>query len=371
LATNPPYAGYLTPAQIIAAAEYAASQATANALAEQQSGSQAQGQAIQGFSQAAAQQVAPIGGQVQGGYQDAAARTAQYGKGFSIGMQLAQQNSANDINSFLAKNGSPTGQQVQGNTGAADVLYGSTGFIPASGLEREGAAFGAAASQLPATMLGLGQQTLAQHIATSKKDRQAILDKRDSLRSQIGQDLSQTQNATYATYLQGKALGLKEKTALADQAEFLTEMLGTVHVVRNGKIVDTGRAAPGSDAYDETTLSPGESNPNAPKLPKVISQQERNKKFAEVSSGLSPYIRSNFTRIENKHILAGTPGHPKYVKKPYQQAFDELWDANWPQLEALGAGKPMRARLAAAIKSALARQGIRPKRRDTRKPGDR
>jgi hypothetical protein len=358
---TPPYAGYLTPAQIIAAAEYAANEATANALAEQQAGSQAQGQSIQGFSQAAAQQVAPIGDQVQGGYQDAAGRTAQYGKGFSIGMQLAQQGSANDINEFLAKNGSPQGQMVQGNTGAADVLYGTTGFIPAAGLEREGAAFGAAARQLPATMLGLGQQTLAQHLATSRKDRQAIEDKRDSIRAQIGRDLSQDQTAKYATSLQARALGLKETTALADQAEFLTEMLGTVHVVRGKKIVDTGKPATGSKSYDATTLGPDEKDPAAAAKPKVITQQERNKKFAEVSSGLPSYIRSNFTRIENQHILAGTPGHPKFVKKPYQQAFDELWDANWPQLEALGAGKPMRARLTAAIKSALARQGIRPK----------
>jgi hypothetical protein len=142
-------------------------------------------QGIQGFSQAAAEQVAPIGGQVQAGYQDAAARTATYGKGFSIGMQLAQQNSANDINSFLAKNGSPEGQQVRGDTGAADVLYGSTGFIPASGLEREGAAFGAAASMLPATMLGRGQQLQYESQRESQKtdkeflaDLQAIEDKR-------------------------------------------------------------------------------------------------------------------------------------------------------------------------------------------------
>jgi hypothetical protein len=207
-------------------------------------------------------------------------------------------------------------------------------------------------------MLGLGQQTLAQHLATSRKDRQAIEDKRDSIRAQIGRDLSQDQTAKYATSLQARAMGLKETTALVDQAEFLTEMLGTTHIVKNGKIVDTGRKASGSDAFrNETTRN----NTTAAAKPKGPSQQDRNKEFAAVSSGLPSYIRSNFTRIENQHILAGTPGHPKYVKKPYQQAFDELWDANWPQLEALGAGKPMRARLTAAIKSALARQGIRPK----------
>jgi hypothetical protein len=184
LATKPD--PLLAQAQALVAAAY--NPAAASLEAQRQAAiaeAAARQQGIQGFSQAAAEQVAPIGGQVQAGYQDAAARTAQYGKGFSIGMQLAQQNSANDINSFLAKNGSPTGQQVQGNNGAADVLYGSTGFIPASGLEREGAAFGAAASMLPATMLGRGQQLQYESQQAAQKtdkeflaDLQAIEDKR-------------------------------------------------------------------------------------------------------------------------------------------------------------------------------------------------
>jgi hypothetical protein len=65
------------------------------------------------------------------------------------------------------------------------VLYGSTGFIPASGLEREGAAFGAAASMLPATMLGRGQQLQYESQQAAQKtdkeflaDLQAIEDKR-------------------------------------------------------------------------------------------------------------------------------------------------------------------------------------------------
>jgi hypothetical protein len=209
----------------------------------------------------------------------------------------------------------------------------------------------------------LGQQTLAQHLATSRKDRQAIEDKRDTIRAQIGRDLSQDQTSKYATSLQARALGLKETTALVDQAEFLTEMLGTVHVVRGKKIVDTGKPATGSKSYDATTLGPDEKDPTATSKPKPISQQERNKKFGEISSSLGAYIRTNFTKIPNKHRRAGLKGHPKFVKKPYQQAYDELWEANWPQLEALGAGKPMQARLRAKINAALAAQGIRPKRK--------
>jgi hypothetical protein len=174
LATKPD--PLLAQAQALVAAAYDPAKASLEAQRQQAlAEAAARQQAIQGFAQAGAEQVAPIGGQVQAGYQDAAARTATYSKGFSVGMQLAQQGSADEINSFLAKNGSPVGQQVQGNTGAADVLYGTTGFIPAAGLEREGAAFGAAARQLPATMLGRGQQLQYESQRESQKtDREYL-----------------------------------------------------------------------------------------------------------------------------------------------------------------------------------------------------
>jgi hypothetical protein len=176
LATNPD----LTEAQKLVAAMLDPSKAVIEAnrqaaLAE----AAAQAQGIQGFSQAAAQQVAPIGGQVQDGYQEAAGRTQQYSKGYSIGMQMALGNSANETNAFLAKNGSPLGQQIGPGVAnaAADVLYGTTGAIPAGGLEREGAAFGAAASLLPATMLGRGQQLQAEsQRAAQKTDKEFLAD---------------------------------------------------------------------------------------------------------------------------------------------------------------------------------------------------
>jgi ribosomal protein L19E len=213
LATKPD--PLLAQAQALVAAAY--NPATASLEAQRQQAAAeaaARQQGIQGFAQAAAQQVAPIAGQVQGGYQDAAARTATYSKGFSIGMQMAQQGSANDINSFLAKNGSPVGQQVKGDTGAADVLYGTTGFIPASGLEREGAAFGAAASMLPATMLGRGQQLQYESQRDAQKtdkeflaDLQAIEAKRPGA---IQQALAELKNAA----LKDRAQRLDEQVAI-------------------------------------------------------------------------------------------------------------------------------------------------------------
>jgi hypothetical protein len=184
LATKPD--PLLAQAQALVAAAY--NPAAASLEAQRQAAiaeAQARQQGIQGFSQAAAQQVAPIGGQVQAGYQEAAGRTAQYAKGLQIGQQLAEQRAAQETNSFLAKNGSPEGQMVRSDSGAGGVLYGAGGYIPASGLEREGAAFGAAASMLPATMLGRGQQLQYESQQAAQKtdkeflaDLQAIEDKR-------------------------------------------------------------------------------------------------------------------------------------------------------------------------------------------------
>jgi hypothetical protein len=209
----------LAQAQALVAAAYDPAKTSLEAQRQQAlAEAAARQQAIQGFAQAGAEQVAPIGGQVQAGYQDAAARTATYSKGFSVGMQLAQQGSADDINSFLAKNGSPVGQQVQGNTGAADVLYGSTGFIPASGLEREGAAFGAAARQLPATMLGRGQQLQYESQRESQKTDREYL-------AELSKIEAERPGAVQKALLELKDAALKERAQRVDE-QIAIEKLG-------------------------------------------------------------------------------------------------------------------------------------------------
>jgi hypothetical protein len=217
LATQPD--PLLAQAQALVAAAYDPAKASLEAQRQQAlAEAAARQQAIQGFAQAGAEQVAPIGDQVQGGYQDAAARTAQYSKGFSVGMQLAQQGSADEINSFLAKNGSPQGQQVRGNTGAADVLYGTTGFIPASGLEREGAAFGAAARQLPATMLGRGQQLQYESQRESQKTDREYL-------AELSKIEAERPGAVQKALLELKDAALKERAQRVDE-QIAIEKLG-------------------------------------------------------------------------------------------------------------------------------------------------
>lgn len=110
----------------------------------------------QGLSQA----LAPIPGQIQDTYKQAGDSTSAYAKGFSAAFQQGSEQTANDLNAFLAKQGSPQQVQSAGAKGA-DVLYGLGGFIPASGLAREGAAFSAAAEAFPASALLRGQETQA------------------------------------------------------------------------------------------------------------------------------------------------------------------------------------------------------------------
>ncbi len=135
-----------------------------------------QQQALQGYSLAAADLLKGIGPQVQQGYQQAAGAQSAFAKGFSIGFQQEMGKSAGDANALLAQQGSPQQVASQGTAGA-DVLYGLGGFIPASTLNREGAAFGAAASMLPATQAGLGQQSIYQARQESAERQRALSDK--------------------------------------------------------------------------------------------------------------------------------------------------------------------------------------------------
>lgn len=111
-----------------------------------------------------------IAPQTQATYQAAGDSTAAYAKGFSAAFSQNSQAAEAGLNEILAKTG--TGQQQVRGAGQAggDVLYGVGGYIPASGLAREGAAFTAAAQNLPATARFLGQQQAGQ-IGLSSREK--------------------------------------------------------------------------------------------------------------------------------------------------------------------------------------------------------
>ena len=221
--------------------------------------------AITGYSQAAAEILKSIGPQVQQGYADAAQRQANFAKGFSIGFQNAAGGNADQANALLAQNGSPQTVTSQGE-GGANVIYGMGGVIPASSFEREGAAFGAAASMLPATQLGYGQQALTQ-LHREGADKRAEIDARrrqlyeqelgnifdrNMARQKFAEEKRQADINAQIQWQSVKgtlaAYGLDEKRLLQAEAEFMTQQTGFIHKVGNGRVVATQQPAPGSAA---------------------------------------------------------------------------------------------------------------------------
>jgi hypothetical protein len=82
--------------------------------------------------------------------------------------------SAQSNNQFLAGLGAPQGGLVDPGkaTAAGNVAYGLGGYMPAANLAREGAAFTAAAQQMPGNTLAQGQQDFTSNIFAGNKEQQ-------------------------------------------------------------------------------------------------------------------------------------------------------------------------------------------------------
>ena len=141
--------------------EQAALQAEASRLSGQTS---AQSRGVSSLYQGLGQMLQPIAGNIQQTYQTAAQSQGAFGKGFSAGLEmLANQQGGQDA-AFLQQQGAPQGQ-IEGvqnvGQGAGDVLYGLGGYLPATTLNREGAAMTSYAQTLPAVAARAGQQEIA------------------------------------------------------------------------------------------------------------------------------------------------------------------------------------------------------------------
>src|SRR5690348_10107432 len=117
----------------------------------------AKAQQQMGFSKAAAALLQGVAPRVQDTYSNAANADAGYARGLGDVTQSGIDQQAASDNAFLTKMGTPGGGLVK----PADVggtAYGLEGYIPATTLQREGAAFGSAAQMLPGDVLAQGQQ---------------------------------------------------------------------------------------------------------------------------------------------------------------------------------------------------------------------
>lgn len=271
----PPFAGYLTPAQ---QAAQAAAQASANILPQQQALARAQAadaatakaQATDttGYYAALAGILKGIAPAVNTGYTNAAGADVSFAKGYSDGLAHVQGQAGQTNADVLGVSGggvqaNQVAQQT-GGTGIQDALYGLTGYIPATGLEREGAAFGAAAAQQPATAAGFGAQQLARLSAQEQLNqnqfaqqavdlkaqlpgltqtaRNAIVSQQNQLTSTHNQAVNASvAHADRQTVIRNKAL--VDKVAASDRAASL----------QIATIVATGQIPDGKGGY---TLSP-------------------------------------------------------------------------------------------------------------------
>jgi len=110
-----------------------------------------------GFAKAAAALLKGVAPRVQDTYSNAANADAGYAHGLGSNVQQSIQQQADANNAFLAKMGTPSaGLEHPADVGG--TAYGLEGYIPATTLQREGAAFGSAAQTLPGDVLSQGQQ---------------------------------------------------------------------------------------------------------------------------------------------------------------------------------------------------------------------
>jgi hypothetical protein len=254
-------------AQAAEYAEIAATQASAQRRADQAAAdAQARARAVADYNRS----IAP---QVEGAYAGAAERTAAFGKGFADGMRMVEQGSAGEANALLAKHGSP--QQV-GAPSAGDPLYATGGYIPATTLNREGAAFTSAAAMLPATAMGVGQQQvggiykdlalglqdledrrlgLAAARPKLLSDERTAIRERNFQREQFAetkrQNRANAQLQWASVRTNAEYLGVSKDKMLMEEAAFLTNQTGELHIVKKGRVVPTGKVASGSDAYGQ------------------------------------------------------------------------------------------------------------------------
>lgn len=163
----PPYPGYLTPAERLRQARLEGDIRFGPAMSEtrrQQAADQQRWQEFMtrlgGFSKAAAQLTGNAPGQISAAYGSAARDTAAFAKGFSDAMAGLQGQAAGDANAAIARAGGEPGQMINPTAAASNVLFGTGGYIPASTLEREGAAFSAQAAGVPKAILARGREDI-------------------------------------------------------------------------------------------------------------------------------------------------------------------------------------------------------------------
>lgn len=241
-------------------------------------------------AQGLSQVLGGLPGQIQDTYKQAGDATSAYAKGFSAAFQQDSEQAASALNEFLQQQGSPQQVKAAGEAGA-DVLYGLGGFIPASALAREGAAFTSAAQGWGPGALARGQeqQALIGRESRSNIDRlNALIRQEKAKLPALAQEIARGSRAYELDVRQDKRaereLTLREKEAnrpnsqLFGSAEtgYMTFDSKTGKVVRLTDPLPPGASPPkligssdmGYYAWDEAngTISPVLAPPKQPRF---------------------------------------------------------------------------------------------------------
>lgn len=203
----------------------------------------------QGYYSALANVLKGAAPATQGAYQSAAADTSAFGKGFSDGQQHVQSQITNDA----AHSADISGGAAPGptSTAGADALYALGGYIPASTMEREGAAFSSAAAQLPGSAMGQGAAAIGKIAGDQRTDQQALSAKLDDLAAQVpGLRL---QYKTQADNLAAKNAATAAHSADVLRQQKMTYLLATGYDSKGNMLPGTRAKLASALGYDPVT----------------------------------------------------------------------------------------------------------------------
>lgn len=331
----------------------------------------------QGFVAALAKMLGGEGPAVQSAYDNAAGATAGFAKGLSDAEAHIAQNENASLSDFLTKQGL-TPEQIAaatskiGGVPASDVTYGLGGYIPSAGLEREGAAFSAAADNQPATATGQGLETQAsmaktqadqdfQYAQQLAQERGKVPGEAQTLLNDMLTRLQQQESIN----IQKGYLGNSTRTATAN-IQGLDPVTGQP---KAGYYVDPGTGAVIKDGYivnpkGQIVRAPtAGTNPTAKasKARETAFQQAQVKIFAQAKSLAKP-----MTLDQQIAWVAAHPGQkladaPKTTAPDYATAAKSLFDEYKYLLRfATQSGQPaLKRRLNAIISDALGSVGIK------------
>lgn len=217
--------------------------------AQQEARQQAQDDAltIQGFAKALGGLLQPTGAAVDKTYSDAVNRQQRVAQGYSMGQRLAEQNSADKANALL----SGSGQHVNAGP-AANVTYALGGIGPANALNQAGAAFSAAAHNLPGMVAGRGQEELSQRLALGQKEQEKfraqledLMSRAPGLRQEIMDKLYQRELSKRAQQTQQDYLGVSQFNAQTSRDESINPDTGRPYNVNANGVPFSALPPPG------------------------------------------------------------------------------------------------------------------------------